>query len=88
MLHTQTTSRTRLIAIGVAALMTLAIAVGIPALGGYEASRAAVATNMEKIQAASDVITVIGHRHHRGDAGQPVELAESMDPAAAMPCLK
>lgn len=88
MLHTQTTSRTRLIAVGVATLMTLAIAVGIPALGGYEANRAAMAINMEKVQTASDVITVIGHRHHRGDAGQPVELAESTDSATAMPCLK
>ncbi len=88
MLHTLTTSKTRLIAIGVAALMTFAIAVGVPALGHYEADRASIAINMEKTPISNDVITVIGHRKHRGEATHLVELADSTGTGLSQPCAK
>jgi len=88
MLHTQTTAKTRLIAFGVAALMTFTIAVGVPALGHYETDRANIAINMEKTLVSNDVITVIGHRHLRGEAAHSLELADSTDAGVLQPCLK
>lgn len=88
MLHTLISSKTRLIAVGVAALMTFAIAVGVPALGHYEADRAHIAINMEQAPVSKDVITVIGHRKHRGEATHLVELADSTGTGFSQPCAK
>jgi len=86
--HAKTTPNTHLIALSIAALMTFTIAVGIPALGHYEANRASIAITMEKTPISNDVITVIGHRQHRSEATHLVELADSTSADISQPCAK
>lgn len=88
MLQIHTPANTRLIAISIATLMTFAIIAGVPALGQYEASRASIAIAMEQSPASNDVITVIGHRKHRGEAAHPVELADATGAGFSQPCAK
>jgi len=88
MLQTHTTTRTHLIAISIAALMTFTIIAGVPTLGQYEASRASIAINMERSHTDNDVITVIGHRQHRGEAAHTVGLADSTGAGFSCPCAK
>ncbi len=94
MFHTQTatpsktqdglhTGTTRFIAAAVAVITTLTIGLGVQALAGYEATRAdtqaGIATTATT-QHERDVITIIGKRHHHGNAATHTELAESAIP--------